>query len=161
MTKLLTIAALALTAPAFAQDALTSSALGQTLNGGFTCKVSITSALPQGVPNAFPGGLSFFSDGNALAQANGDGPAAIQHGSWFRTGDRTFRAAFAGFSQDDKLRYTGPFKVFYNFRLEPDLNALSGAYRVDFFDTNGNKTFSFSGKSACSRVQIENFEDMP
>lgn len=58
-------------------------------------------------------------------------------------------------------RDTGPFKVLYNIRLEPDLNTLSGANRVDFFDTKGKESFSFSGKAACTRVQVGEFDDLP
>lgn len=155
---LLAIAAL----PGAAQELPASSALGQNITGAFFCPaVSITSALPPGVATSFPGAISFFSDGNVIGQANGDGPAAISHGTWLRTGNRTFQSTWVGFAQDDKLRYTGPTKVLYNFKLDSDLVTLYGAYRIDFFDAKGNKLFSFSGKATCTRVLVEPFEDQP
>ena len=139
-----------------------TSVLGQTLTGAFGCNVSITSKLPPNFPTSFPGAISFFADGNVVAQGNGDGPAVIEHGVWLRTGDRTFRTTWIGFAQDNSLKYTGPFKVYYNFRLDSDLNTLNGAYRVDFYDPSGaNKVFSFAGKAACTRVTVDDFDDQP
>lgn len=140
-----------------AQDA--KSPLAQNLTGAWTCSVTINESIPG--LSGFPGAMSFFVDGNVIGQASGDGAAAIQHGIWVRTGDGTFRSSWAGFAQDDKLRYQGPTKVVYNFRLGADLLTLNGVYRVDFFDTKGNKTFGFTGKASCSRVQLDDFDQQP
>jgi hypothetical protein len=149
---------------AAADDSNAASLIGQSPTGAWQCTVTITSPnpLPPFLPANYPGAINFFSDGNVVAQANGDGPAAISHGVWLRTGDRTFRSTWVGFDQDGSLKYLGAYKVFYNFRLEPDLNALSGVYRLDLYDAAGKQVvFSFGGASTCTRVLVENFEDTP
>ena len=138
------------------------SPLAQTLAGTWACSVEITPPVPPGALAKYPGAITFFADGSLLGQSADNDGAAISHGIWLRTGDGQFRSTWLGFYVDGNARrLVGPYKVFYNFKLGPDLNVLRGAYRVDFFDTNGGKLFAFSGKAECKRLEVEAFDDQP
>ncbi len=136
------------------------SPLGQTLTGTWGCTVTTTGTIP-GVPGSYPGIITFLADGNLLAEAYTDGSLDKSYGVWLRVGDRQFRSTWIGYDKDAALKTTGGYKVLYNFTLQDDLNALIGAYRLDLFDGKGAKVFSFSGKSKCIRLGVEDFSDVP
>jgi hypothetical protein len=136
------------------------SPLGQTLSGTWSCNVTTTGNTP-GVPASYPGIITFLADGNLLGEAYTDGALTKSYGVWLRVGDRQFRSTWIGYDKDATLKTTGAYKILYNFTLQDDLNTLNGAYRLDLFDAKGVKVFSFSGRAKCTRLIVEDFEDVP
>jgi hypothetical protein len=145
---------------AAASSLAAESPLGQSLSGTWSCAVSTTGTVP-GVPASYPGIITFLADGNLLGEAFTDGGLAKSYGVWLRVGDRQFRSTWIGYDQDSALKVTASYKILYNFALQDDLTTLLGAYRLDLFDAKGTKIFSFSGKAKCTRLEVEDFTDIP
>jgi hypothetical protein len=116
----------------------TKAANGQHLNGTWLTTVTLTDAPPV-VESTFNALDTFLPGGGLLVSSSVDGPAlrSLAHGSWVRTGDRTFACTFVWFRFDATGKYVGMQRVRRTMSLGADLKSFTAADVVEILSPAG------------------------
>ncbi|HXM42780.1 MAG TPA: hypothetical protein VN924_16125 [Bryobacteraceae bacterium] len=131
-------------------------------------------------PNAAPGqsdtpivglwSVTFYSSGIAVDQAfdawHSDGTEILNDftdpiegnvclGVWTQTGPQTFKLKHPSWTFDTSGNLTGTAYILETVTVGPGGNEYEGPYSIDFYDTSGNPTGSFTGNIKAYRIMPE------
>jgi hypothetical protein len=111
---------------------------GQHLNGTWMSAVTLTDAPPV-VQSSFTALDTFLPGGGLLVSSSVDNPSvrSLAHGTWTRTGDRTFSSTFTWFRFDPTGKYVGLQRVRRTMTVSADLASFSASDVIEILSPAG------------------------
>jgi hypothetical protein len=130
---------------------------GQGPEGSWLFTVTATSS--SGLPSPIMG-IETYAAGGGYTETDQlsfmpSSLATPGHGSWKRTGERTFLLTYLTLNYDTKGTFQGTSKIRQIAKLNEAGNAYSGSGNFDVYDVQGNVILSGTFTIQATRIQVE------